>query len=192
MPKAKSRHALCLSLILVLSFTCTRVIAQGFAADWPAAHKKDVSKWAAKTGLSFKSVDNLTEVATAEEAKEAGEGDFWYAIENVDATTLRQQKHILLSTWAAGTGHCMTLYILKRNGSQFQKVWQSQENLCTESILGAAKSQARSDGRVIVRLRKHSPDFDHILNVEIIYKWNGATYVNTGRREQPESSVSKH
>jgi hypothetical protein len=60
----------------------------------------------------------------------------------------------------AGRGHCMTLYILKRDGSQFEKVWQSYENLCTESIFGAAKSQAMPDGRIIVRFREHSRTFD--------------------------------
>jgi hypothetical protein len=138
-------------------------------------------------------LDKLTKVATEEDAKE---GDIWYTIENVDARTFRQQKHILLSTWMAGTGHCMTLYILKRDGSQFEKVWQSYENLCTESILGSAESQAVPDGRIIVRFREHSRTFDPekeqapaILSVEITYKWDGASYINAGRKEQPESQV---
>jgi hypothetical protein len=172
-------------LVIVFTFACTRLLAQGFAADWPATHRNDLSKWAAKTGLAFKSLDKLTKVATEEDAKE---GDIWYTIENVDARTFRQQKHILLSTWMAGTGHCMTLYILKRDGSQFEKVWQSYENLCTESILGSAESQAVPDGRIIVRFREHSRTFDPekeqapaILSVEITYKWDGASYINAGR-----------
>jgi hypothetical protein len=190
----QSRSALLpLSLVIVFTFACTRLLAQGFAADWPATHRNDLSKWAAKTGLAFKSLDKLTKVATEEDAKE---GDIWYTIENVDARTFRQQKHILLSTWMAGTGHCMTLYILKRDGSQFEKVWQSYENLCTESILGSAESQAVPDGRIIVRFREHSRTFDPekeqapaILSVEITYKWDGASYINAGRKEQPESQV---
>jgi hypothetical protein len=188
MSKVQSRTALfSLPLVFILIFAWTRLLAQGFAADWPITHKNDLSKWAAKTGLSFKSLDRLTRVATEEDAKE---GDSWYNIENVDATTLRQQKHILLSTWDAGTGHCMTLYVLKRNGSGFQKVWQSYDNLCTESVLGAAISEAMPDGRVIVRFREHSHDFDRVLKIEITYKWDGASYINAGRKEQPESQVS--
>jgi hypothetical protein len=190
--RVQSRNAVFpLSLVFAFTFVCTRLLAQGFAADWPATHRNDLSKWAAKTGLSFKSLDKLTKVATEEDAKE---GDLWYTIENVDARTLLPQKHILLSTWMAGTGHCMTLYILKRDSSQFEKVWQSYENLCTESVLGAAKSQAMPDGRIIVRFREHSRTFDPekeqapaILNVEITYKWDGTSYINAGRKEQPES-----
>jgi hypothetical protein len=192
---AQSRNALFpLSLVFVFAFACTRLLAQGFSADWPATHRNDLSKWAAKTGVSFKSLNRLTKVATEDDAKE---GDLWFAIENVDASTLRQQKHILLSTWMAGTGHCMTLYILKRDGSQFEKVWQSYENLCTESILGAAKSEAVPDGRIIVRFREHSRTFDpekeqapSILNVEITYEWDGTSYINAGRKEQPEPQIT--
>jgi hypothetical protein len=79
----------------------------------------------------------------------------------------------------------------------FEKVWQSYENLCTESMLGAAKSEAMADGRIIVRFREHSRNFDPekeqapaILSVEITYKWDGTSYINAGRKEQPESRVT--
>ena len=185
-----------LPLVFVLTFACTRVLGQGFAADWPATHKNDLSKWAAKTGLSFKTLDELTKVATEEDASGADEGYFWYTIENVDAKTLSKQKHILLSTWAAGTGHCLTLYVLKRTGSNFEKVWQSYDNLCTRSILGAAETRAKPDGTIIVTYREYSVDSDPkkdalpILKVTVTYKWDGTAYINAGRIERPETSVS--
>lgn len=179
-------------LIFCLLSNRVALFAQGFAADWPATHKNDLSKWAAKTGLSFHAVDKLARVATKEDA-EGEEEYFWYSIENLDATTLHQQKLIFLSTWAAGTGHCMTLYVLRRTGSKFEKIWQSEENLCTESVLGAARSQVMPDGRIIVRFRDHSQHFDpekenepRILKVKITYKWDGSTYMMAGRIERPE------
>jgi len=184
-----------LTLMFFLTFACGRIFAQGFLEDWPANHKKDLSKWVANTGLSFKFLDTLTKVATkAGDIEE--EGYPMYIIENVDAKTLRKQKHILLSTWDYGTGHCMTLYVIKTNGSRFQKVWQSQENLCTTSMLGAAKSQALADGRIIVRFRDYdnssrfNPEKDdapRIVNVEVTYKWDGASYIKVGRNERAES-----
>jgi len=190
------KRALCsLPPMFVLILPITRLFAQGFAADWPAAHRSDLSRCAAKTGLAFHSLDKLTKVATEDDAQGVEEKYFWYTIENLDTTSLHQQRQILLSTWAAGTGHCMTLYVLKKTGAQFQKVWQSQENLCTESILGAARSQAMPDGRIIVRFRERSSTVDekeeaHILDVEITYKWNGTSYVKTGRKQQPESGAT--
>jgi hypothetical protein len=172
------------------------VLAQGFAADWPATHKSDLSKWAAKAGLSFKTIDELTKVATEEDASGVDEGYLWYTIENVDAKTLSKQKHILLSTRAAGTGHCLTLYVLKRTGSNFEKVWQSYDNLCTRSILGAAESRAKPDGTIIVTYREYSVDSDPkkdalpILRVTATYKWDGTAYINTERIERPETSVN--
>jgi hypothetical protein len=60
-------------------------------------------------------------------------------------------------------------------------------------ILGAATSQATQDGRIIVRFREHSKNFDpekqeapRILKVEITYKWDGSSYVNASRSELPE------
>jgi len=149
-----------------------------------------LSKWAAKAGISFQSLDDLTRAARAQNAPATDEDVDLYIIENVDAKTL--PKRILLSTWDYGTGHCMTLHVLKRNGSQFKKIWQSGENLCTESILGAARSQAMPDGRIIVRFRMHSEHFDSekekepvIFRVKITYKWDGSAYV-ANRAERPE------
>jgi len=141
-------------------------------------------------------LSELTETATYDDAKEVEDGYFWYFIENVDMKTLSKRKHILLSTQAAGTGHCLTLYVLKKNGARLEKVWQSQDNLCTTSVLGAAKTQAKPDGRIIVRYREYLQDYGPekaeapILRVKVIYKWDGATYVNAGRTEWPEPRVS--
>jgi len=186
----------CLLIALCFCVSCRFLFAQGFVEDWPELHKKDLSKWAAKTGLSFRFLSELTETATYDDAKEVEDGYFWYFIENVDVKTLSKRKHILLSTWAAGTGHCLTLYVLKKDGARLEKVWQSQDNLCTTSVLGAAKTQAMPDGRIIVRYREYLQDYGPekaeapILRVKVIYKWDGATYVNAGRTEWPEPRVS--
>jgi hypothetical protein len=194
MPHKTSIAVRCLLVGLSLGASCGLAWAQGFFSDWPQLHTKDLSKWAAKTGLSYRFLNKLTETATHVDANELEKGYFWYFVENVDTKTLSKERHILLSTWAAGTGHCMTLYVLKRVGSQFQKVWESTENLCTESILGAATSQATRDGQIIVRFREHSESFDpdkedapRVLKVEITYKWDGSTYVNAGRNRLPET-----
>ena len=186
----------CLVFVLCLCVSCRFLSAQGFVEDWPELHKKDLSKWAAKTSLSFRFVSELTKTATHDDVKDVEEEYFWYTIENVDTKTLSRRGHILLSTWAAGTGHCLTLYVLKHEGAHFEKVWQSNDNLCTESILGAARTQAMPDGRIIVRFREYSEDYDRakeqprILQVKLIYKWDGATYAYAGRAARPEPAVS--
>ena len=158
-------------------------------SEWPGIHKRDLSKWTAKTGLSIQLLDELTKTASNDDGTDGGVD--LYIVENIDTKTL--PKQILLSTWEYGTGHCMTLYLLQRIGSQFKKVWQSEENLCTESVLGAAKSQAMPDGRIIVRFREYSARFDPakekgpvVLRVKITYKREGSTYSIAGRTERPE------
>ena len=179
-----------------LVFGCHLLLAQSDISRWPEFHRNDLSKWAAKTGKSVRFLNELTKTATREDAKDVGDGDFPYTIENVDTQSLSQRGQILLSTWAAGTGHCLTLYVLKREGSRFEKVWQSYDNLCTRSILGAAETRAVPNGRIIVKYRKYSADSDPkkdalpILRVAITYKWDGAAYINAGRTERPEPSVS--
>ena len=131
-----------------------------------------------KSGLSFQLLTALTKTATSDDLKEGEGQSSLYTIENVDAKTLSRQKHILFSTWDAGTGHCLTLYVLKREGSRFEKVWQSYDNLCTRSILGAAETLAVPVGRIIVRYQEYSVDSDPekdalILRVTVTYKWDG-------------------
>ena len=94
------------------------LFSQGFASDWPELHKKDLSKWAAKSGPSARLLSELVETATHDDAKDVEDRYFQYFIENVDAKTLNKQKQILFSTSAPGTGHCLTLYVLKREGTQ--------------------------------------------------------------------------
>jgi hypothetical protein len=194
---ADNRTIQSLLIAFCLFASCRFLFAQGFVSDWPELHKQDLSRWAAKSNLSVQFLSKLTETATREDANDVEEGYFQYLIENVDAKSFSQRNQILLSTWAAGTGHCLTLYVLKKEGSRIEKVWQSHDNLCTASILGAAKTQAMPDGRIIVRYREYSQDHDHgarqeppILRVKVIYKWDGVTYVNAGRTERPESHVS--
>ena len=187
-------HSLLLGMCLFVS--CRVLFAQGYASGWPEYHKKDISKWVNKSGLSFQLLTSLAKTATSDDLKEVEEQYFWYTIENVDAKTLSKQKHILLSTWAAGTGHCLNLYVLKRKGGHFEKVWQSYDNLCTRSILGVAETQAMPDGTIIVRYPEYSLDSNPekealpILRVTVTYKWDGATYIKAGQTEQPEPSVS--
>ena len=183
-------------LVAFCLFVSSRTLfAQGYASGWPEYHKKDLSNWAAKSGLSFSLLTALTKTATQDDLKEVEENDVRYTIENIDTKSLSKQKHILLSTWDAGTGHCMTLYVLKREGGHFEKIWQSYNNLCTRSILGAAKTRAMPDGTIIVRYREYSVDSDPknealpILRVKVTYKWDGSTYVIAGRTEQPEPHV---
>jgi hypothetical protein len=44
------------------------------------------------------------------------------------------------------------------------------------------------DGRIIVKFREYSEDYDRekeeapVLRVELIYKWDGTTYVYAGRQ----------
>jgi hypothetical protein len=172
------------------------LLSQGFSPDWPELHKKDLSKWAAKSGLSTRLLGELAETATHHDAKDVEDGYFQYFIENVDAKTLSKQKQILFSTWAPGTGHCLTLYMLKKEGTHFEKIWQSYDNLCTRSILGAAETQAMRDGRITVRYREYSVDSDPkkaalpVLRITVTYRWDGATYTNAGRTERPEPTVS--
>lgn len=51
------------------------------------------------------------------------------------------------------------------------------------------------DGRIIVRYREYSQDYDPgkeeapVLRVKVIYKWDGATYVSAGRTVRPEPHV---
>lgn len=183
-------------LIAFCLFVSSRALfAQGYASGWPEYHKKDLSKWAAKSGLSFSLLTALTKTATEDDLKDVEEKDLRYTIENIDAKSLSMQKHILLSTWDAGTGHCLTLYVLTREGSHFEKVWQSYDNLCTRSILGVAKTQATPDGRIIVRYREYSVDSDPkkealpILKVTVTYKWDGSSYIKVGHNERPGSHV---
>jgi hypothetical protein len=193
---AYNRTIHCLLIVFCLCVSCRFLFAQGFVEDWTELHKKDLSKWAAKTGLPFRLVSELTKTATRDDVRNVEEEYFWYTIENVDIKTLSQRKHILLSTWANGTGHCLTLYVLKQEGAHFEKVWHSTDNLCTESVLGAAKTQAMPDGRIIVRFREYSEDYDgekdqpSILRAKLIYKWDGATYAYAGRTLRPEPRVS--
>lgn len=190
-----NRTIQCLFIALCLCVSCRYLFAQGLASDWPDLHKKDLSKWAAKTGLTFRLLSQLTEAATHDDAKDLEEGYFQYLIENIDTKTLSERKHILLSTWAAGTAHCLTLYVLKSEGTRFAKIWQSYDNLCTASVLGAAETQAVPDGRIIVSYREYSQDYDPgkeqapVLRVKVIYKWDGVTYVNAGRTVRPEPRV---
>ena len=187
-----SRTIHCLVVVFCLCVSCRFLFAQGFVEDWPELHKRDLSKWAAKTGLPFQFVSELTKTATRDDVKDVEEEYFWYTIENVDTKTLSKRGHILLSTWAAGTGHCLTVYVLKHEGAHFEKVWQSNNNLCTESVLGAAKTQVIPDGRIIVSFRDYDREKEEapILRVKLIYKWDGATYVYAGRTVRPEQRVS--
>ncbi len=180
-----------LLLVMCLSAFCRLLFAQASLSDWPEYHKKDLARWATKSGRSFSWVKALTEAATEESSTEADPQNL-YTIESIDAKTLKKRKQILFSTWDAGTGHCLTLYVLKSAGSSFEKIWQSNDNLCTRSILGAAKTQAMPDGRIIVRYREYSVDSDPaknalpILRVVITYKWDGIAYSKSRRVERPE------
>jgi hypothetical protein len=82
-------------------------------------------------------LDELASTARSTYAKDVEDGYDWYIIENVDAKALRAREHVLLSTWDFGSGNCMTLFVLKAEGARFQVIWRSQENLGTESVLGA-------------------------------------------------------
>lgn len=194
--KESSKTIHFISIAACLVFGCHLLLAQSDLSRWPEFHRDDLSKWAAKTGKSVRFLDELTKAATSDDAKDLEAGHFPYTIENVDTQTLSRRDHILLSIWAAGTGHCLTLYVLKREGSRFEKVWQSYDNLCTRSILGAAETHTMSDGRIIVKYRQYSVDSDPkkdalpILRVTVTYKWDGSAYINAGRTERPEPSVS--
>lgn len=189
--------SLVLTIVLFTVPSCLE--AQGFAEDWRRVHEKDLVKWSKKTGLSIRRLDDLMKVARHDGSEESDPDHDWYSVENLDTSTLRGRGHILLSTWDAGTGHCMTVYILERSGNEFRKLWQSTENLCTASVLGAATSQALPDGRIVIRFRDYSSDFDpemeehpRVLNIKLTYKWNGSSYVSAGRLERPEASANRH
>ncbi len=185
-----------LTLAECLMFGSHFLLAQSDASRWPEIHKSDLSEWAAKTGKSLRYLDQLTKTATSDNSENAAEEDSPYTIENIDTHTLAQRHHILLSTWMAGTGHCLTVYVLKRQDSHFEKVWQSYDNFCTRSILGPAKARATSDGRIVVNYREYAVDSDAtkdaspILRVTVTYKWDGSAYVNAGRTERPEPSIN--
>jgi hypothetical protein len=195
MPRSEVVNAAlgCSFLALCLGICVLDLFAQGPIPDWPEFHRKDVTQWADRTGLSISFVDQLAREATRGEVENEAD-EYWnqYEIENIDAKTLNAGKHILLATWDPGTGHYLQIYVLKRRGAGFEVIWRSSENFATASILGAARTQTMPDGRIIVRFRDYSKDYDPekseapIIKVRVTFKWNGTTYINTGRREQPE------
>jgi hypothetical protein len=195
MPRSKVFHVtLCCSLLTFsLSICVLDLFAQSPIPDWPEFHRKDITQWANKTGLSFEFVNQLTREATKGEVENEAD-EYWnqYEKENIDAKTLSAQEHLLLATWDPGTGHYLRICVLKRRGAGFEVIWRSSENFATASILGAARTQATPDGKIIVSFRYYSKDYDPeksgapIIKVTVTFKWNGTTYVNTGRREQPE------
>jgi hypothetical protein len=146
-------------------------------SDWRTFHAKDLLHWAQKSGLSTDSLKELLRSAGRED-------DSSYAIENVDARSLKKQGQVLLSIYEFGTGHCMTVYAIDTRTPYYRKVWEtdgaSQRNFCTDSILGAATASGTAQGGIVVKLpiwngeAPLSRQNSQLLVAD--YVWTGKTY----------------
>jgi hypothetical protein len=171
-----------LLLVVVLS---TVASTQKSSVKTSAVQAKQEQKWAARTHTSTDTIHLMLAAAGLNSRDD-------FEIENLDLNGLRSRKQVLLSTWDYGTGHCLTVYVLRsidRNGYDeiFETDGAGDQNFCTESVLGGAHAYL-SDGRIIVQMPTgtqggHGSPFNGPKFIELscsTFVWNGHSYVLDG------------
>jgi hypothetical protein len=50
-----------------------------------------------------------------------------FNIDNLDTHTLAAKKQVLFSVSESGTGHCLTVYVLQAEGTNYRKIWSADQ-----------------------------------------------------------------
>jgi hypothetical protein len=154
---------------------------------WRNIHRQEESRWAKKEHLSVTAVQSILWGAGLE-----SNGDFY--VENIDAHTLLSRGQVLLSTWESGTGKCLAVHILQREGSSFREIWSAaragQDNFCSPGVCGGANAHATLQD-VIVQVPLNCDDLlgngDPAGEVEIRcvrFSWKGNGYALAESKEK--------
>lgn len=173
----------------IVSFFLILVFAGPTSADagkWSNIHRAEEEQWATKTHTSRNSIRQMVSAAGLQETDD-------FNIENLDLIGLRERGQVLLATWDAGTGHCLTVYVLRANGkSGYKKLFEADQdsndqNFCSQSVLGAAHAYT-SMGAVVVEMPIDSGGgsgnpFTAPATVDLLcstFTWNGEIYKSSG------------
>jgi hypothetical protein len=169
----------------LLLLTCVSPI---FAQVDPSDRRKaqqdaDDRKWAQKTGLP------LTEVQAIRAAAGILPTNF-ARIMNLDVTSLKERKHILLVEGAP----CIRLHVIKRGATGFTEVWslgelprpawkigapanRSARGICPQAPRPAS-AHATPDGRIVLEVPILLDPFERTRPVETYtFTWDGGTYI---------------
>lgn len=151
-------NVVCGLLLAIAMATPAREYLQD-RANWSEV----ITGWAQRTGLSNNEVEGILRAAGLHDSIRQGAPDTTLAptIEALDRRSLAARSEVLLVT-ADGNGHCLTLHVLKRKGSQHTEVWTFSElpggaGLCRMSP-SAPAAAARSPDEILVRV----PVFDYV------------------------------
>jgi hypothetical protein len=178
----RGRIPLIKALILCGTFLvcASSVDAQPQPQGWAARLEEDDRTWARRSGLSVTEVRRLRLVAGVTNDNNA-------YIDHLDVRGLRARNHILLVT-AAGNGHCLELYVFRRRGSSFQRLWSVSG---MPEGAGFCRGSPRNPEAYVtrdakIRVKIDYADYEALLaNVEteyFTYVWNGRTYRLASRR----------
>jgi hypothetical protein len=151
-----------------------------------AYHRQEFVTWSDKTGLSVEIVQRLWRTVQGNDAEDYfGEG-----IEVVDASSLRDRKHILFVV-ARGNGHCLSLYVFGNSGRDHKPLWKlsglpNAGGICREQMLRYPTAYARPTGDIVVQVptgpawvKRKEPLGDYPVSTALMvhtYGWTDGSY----------------
>jgi hypothetical protein len=146
--------------ILALSFIGTAAVPRGIAAQgpvepafWETFHREDIRRWAAKSGLSVKTIERII--------MSIGRDDDPYSIRAIDVKSLAKRGQIFVALTGPPTGHALAVYVVRAR-PPYSDIWDVSElfesgscpdvTFATESVLGEATASVSTRGQIVVRI----------------------------------------
>lgn len=177
--------SLLLLFILLLTTAARAQNCDALSGDarWRCFQQQELKAWAKRIAVSPETFSRALRVI----GRRLGDAEDKWTLENAQLFAVGHANFLLLSIWDEGTGHCLSVDLLKPTGTSFKQFQTLTDpshggEICTESLAGPARA-IEKNGRIVISapgLSGPPPDdsTESPRDLEVqTFAWNGREFV---------------